>query len=69
MRYYGIDDKVLYYCFESDGNRYTTFHLSFKLSLKQWGLGITGYIGKMGWNVGIHLLCFHIELSGYFKRR
>ncbi len=71
MRYGGIDKdlKKLYYCIRSDGNRYTTFELSLSLSLRQWGLGPTLYISKMGWQVGLHLLCFHVETSGWFKKR
>jgi len=63
------DFKEIYYTVESDGNRYTTFHLNFRLSLQQWGLGVTSFFGKMGWQVGLHLLCFHIESSGWYKKR
>ena len=70
MHYGGIDkdfDKI-YYCIRKDDNRYTTFNLLLSLSLRHWGLGPTLYIGK-GWQIGLHLLCFHIEASGWFKKR
>lgn len=60
--HHGVDNKELYYCIKSDGNR-----LALRLSLKHWGLGVTLYISKRGWNAGLHLLCGHVETSGWFK--
>lgn len=63
------DLKKLYYCIASGGNRYTTFHLSLELSARRWGLGPTFYVSRKGWGAGLHLLCLHVETSGWFKRR
>ena len=68
--HWGVDTdfKELYYCVESE-NRYTTLHLALKLGLQEWGLGVTSLVSRRGWQIGLHLLCFHIETSGWFKKR